>query len=400
LNENNRLKKFKSDNRKDIAMVLYKDGVTSRMELAKKLGLTKASISILISEMIDQGLAMETGEFTPKNGKNGPRERLLSLNCAYAAVLGINIERDYISIGICDIQNKTIRSIYKKISGFSKETESFLFEIADMALALVAEAGPLKLLGCAVTIIGTVDQKEGISVNSFGIIPQNTDLVRFFSEKLMMPVWIENNVRALAMANYNYHSSAQEESCVFLKYGQGLGSAIIIDSKLLQGSMNEAGEIGHTVVAGNNIPCECGKVGCLETLVREEEILKSIPLDRHPVLNALCAGARNNLEMEKVLQAIGQGDHALLDYFKWPMQYLAQAIANLNILINPDIIVLYGLVFQNHEIMGQLNSNLIGILQNEKIKSVLKISGLESRKNYYGATDLVLRKFFENGAFI
>lgn len=331
---------------------------------------------------------------------NGPRERLISLNGAYAGALGINIERDYVSIGICDIQNKTIKSTYKKVSDFSRDTGCFLSKIADMALGLLADAGPVKLLGCAVTIIGTVDQKEGLSVNSFGMIPKNTRLAEFFSGKLDMPVWIENNVRALAMANYNYHSSAQEESCVFLKYGQGLGSAIIIDSKLLQGSMNEAGEIGHTVVAGNNIPCECGKVGCLETLVREEAVLKSIPLERHPSLSALCAEDRNNLEMYKVLQAVDQGDHALLECFKSPMQYLAQAIANLYILINPDIIILYGLAFQNQWILEQLYENLAQILQSEKILSVLKISRLESRKNYYGATDLVMRKFFEGGAFI
>ncbi len=396
--QNNRLKKFKSDNRKDIAMILYKDGVTSRMELAKKLALTKASISILISEMINQGLVVETGDFAQKNGRIGPRERFISLNGAYAGALGINIERDYVSIGVCDIQNKTIKSIYKKVSDFSRDTECFLPEIADMALGLLADAGPDKLLGCAVTIIGTVDQAAGVSVNSFGIIPKNTNLVRFFSERLNMPVWIENNVRALAMANYNYHSSAQEESCIFLKYGQGLGSAIIIDSRLLQGSMNEAGEIGHTVVAGNDIPCECGKTGCLETLVREEAILKFIPLDKHPVLNALCAGNRSNLEMDKVLQAIDQGDLALLEYFKSPMQYLAQAIANLYILINPDIIVLYGLAFQNERILKQLYSGLLNVLQSEEILSVLKISRLESRKNYYGATDLVMRKFFEEGA--
>lgn len=400
MNENNRLKKFKSDNRKDIAMVLYKDGVTSRMELAKKLGLTKASISILISEMIGQGLVVETGDFAPKNGKNGPRERLISLSGAYAAALGINIERDYVSIGICDIQNKTIKSSYKKVSQFSRETGRFLSEIAEMALGLMAEAGPVKLLGCAVTIIGTVDQKEGVSVNSFGVIAKNTPIKEFFARRLQISVWVENNVRALAMANYNYHSTAQEESCVFLKYGQGLGSAIIIDSKLLQGSMNEAGEIGHTVVAGNTIPCECGKVGCLETLVREETILKSIPLNAHPILNSLCAGDRNNLEIDKVLQAIDQGEHALLAYFKDPMQYLAQSIANLYILIDPDIIILYGLAFQNEEILKQLYDGLLNILQSEEILSVLKISRLESRKNYYGATDLVLREFFMDGAFV
>ena len=102
--------------------------------------------------------------------------------------------------------------------------------------------------------------------------------------------------------------------------------------------------------------------------------------------------------MDKVLQAIDQGDLALLEYFKSPMQYLAQAIANLYILINPDIIVLYGLAFQNERILKQLYSDLLNVLQSEEILSVLKISRLESRKNYYGATDLVMRKFFEEGA--
>lgn len=379
-------------------MILYKDGVTSRMELAKILGLSKASISLLISEMINQGLVNETGEFIEKKGKNGPRERLISLNGAYACVLGINIERDYVSIGICDMHNKTIKNVYRKIADFNESTERFLTEIADMASVLLSQVEPVKLLGCAVTIIGTVDQKTGVSINSFGIVKKNTRIAQIFSEKLHIPVWIENNVRALAMANYNYHSNTQEESCVFLKYGQGLGSAIIIDSKLLMGSMNEAGEIGHTVVAGNDILCDCGKVGCLETLVREEVILKTIPLDGHPVLNELCAGKKTNLEMDKVMQAIDEGDRTLLQYFIQPIQYLAQSIANLYILINPNIIILYGIVFQNREIIELLYRNLLEILKSNEILAALKISQLESKKNYYGATDFVLRKFFAVGA--
>lgn len=398
IEQNNRLKKFKSDNRKDIAMILYKDGPTSRMEIAKILGLSKASVSLLISEMVSQGLVIETGDFVEKKGRNGPRERLISLDGAYACVLGINIERDYVSIGICNMQNRTIRNMYRKTSQFSKSTEIFISEIADMALSLIAQVEPVQWLGCAVTIIGTVDQKTGVSINSFGILEKNTRIANILFKKLHIPVWIENNVRALAMANYNYHSNTQEESCVFLKYGQGLGSAIIIDSKLLMGSRNEAGEIGHTVVAGNDILCDCGKVGCLETLVREEVILHTISLDQYPVLDALCGGDRKNLEMDKVTQAIDKGEKALLSHVIEPIQYLAQSIANLYILINPNIIILYGVVFQNKEIMDLLYQNLRDILNSDEILGVLKISQLESKKNYYGATDFVLRKFIAAGA--
>ncbi len=393
-----RLKKYKSDNRKDIAMILYKDGYVSRVELAKRLGLTKASISILVAEMIEQGLIAETGNTVEKKGKNGPRERLLTLSGAYGSALGINIERDYVSIGICDLQNKTIKSAFRRTSEFSREAVPFLTEIADMAATLLVDAQPPNLLGCAVTIIGTVDQQTGVSVNSFGIVPKNTNLAKFFAEKLSVPVWVENNVRALAMANYNYHSSAHEESCVFLKYGQGLGSAIIIDSNLLMGSTNEAGEVGHTVVAGNEALCECGRTGCLETLVREEAILRNISLEKHPVLNELCGGDRSNLEIEKVLRALEGGEDELLTYFADPIKYLAQTIANLYIVVNPNIIILYGMVFQSDKIRSLLFENLREILKSDAILSVLTISQLESRKNYYGAADLVLRKYFESGA--
>ena len=395
--QNSRLKKFKADNRKDIAMILYKDGCVSRLELAKRLGLTKAAISILVAEMIEQGLIIETGSYIQKKG-SGPRERLLTLNSDYACALGINIERDYVSIGICDLQNKTIKSVFQRTSEFSKGAEQFLSEVADMAAQLLDETQSSRVLGCAVTIIGTVNQQDGISVNSFGIVPKNTLLADFFTKRFKGSVWVENNVRALAMANYNYHSSTKEESCVFLKYGQGLGSAIIIDSKLLMGSTNEAGEVGHTVVAGNDILCECGKTGCLETLVREETILKEIQLESYPVLSQLCEGDRRHLEIEKVLAAMNSGEDDLLKYFVAPMKYLAQSIANLFILINPNIIILYGVVFQEQRILKLLHDNLKDILKSDEILTRLKVSKLESRKNYYGATDLVLRKFFEGGA--
>lgn len=400
---NSRLKKFKADNRKDIVTILYKDGCVSRLELTKRLKLSKASISLLVAEMIEQGLVVERGLSIEKKTGSGPRERLLALSGDYAGVLGISIERDYVSIGLCNLQNKTIQSTFRKTSEFSTNKAAFLDEIAQMAIALLpltdTKLPPPILLGCAITIIGTVDQQSGISINSFGLLPKNTPLSGYFADKLNMPVWVENNVRALAMANYNYHSSAKEESCVFLKHGQGLGGAIIIDSQLLMGSTNEAGEVGHTVVAGNDAPCGCGKNGCLETLVSEEAILKSIPLDKYPVLSGLCDGDRRNLDIEKALEAIDAGEKAVLDHFKVALHYLAQTIANLYILVNPNVFILYGVIFQNRQIVDLLYGYLRQIMKGDAILATLKISRLESRKNYYGATDLVLRKYFESGAF-
>jgi len=402
---NSRLKKFKADNRKDIVTILYKDGCVSRLELTKRLKLSKASVSLLVAEMIEQGLIVEWGLSIEKKTGSGPRERLLALSGDYAGVLGISIERDYVSIGLCNLQNKTIQSTFRKTSEFSAGKAAFLDEIAQMATALLRPTDPKLLppilLGCAITIIGTVDQQSGVSINSFGLLPKNTSISDYFADKLNMPVWVENNVRALAMANYNYHSSAKEESCVFLKHGQGLGGAIIIDSQLLMGSTNEAGEVGHTVVAGNDAPCGCGKNGCLETLVSEEAILKSIPLDKYkyPVLSGLCDGDRRNLDIEKVLEAIDAGEKALMDHFQDALHYLAQSIANLYILVNPSVFILYGVIFQNEQVVDLLYSHLKHIMKDDAILATLKISRLESRKNYYGATDLVLRKYFESGAF-
>jgi len=392
-----RLKRVKTENRKSIAMILYKEGSASRLELAKRLQLTKSAISILTAEMIEQGLILETGNYIEKKS-SGPRERLLALSGGYGCALGINIERDYVSIGVCNLRNKTIKNNSFRTSCFGSDVKVFLSQVAEKAAVLLAEAQPVNLLGCAVTIIGKVDQRCGTSINSFGLIPRNTAIAAYFAEKFGTTVLVENNVRALAMANYNFHSGAEEKNCIFLKHGQGFGGAIIVDSKLITGSANEAGEIGHTVVAGNKRICSCGRRGCLETLVREKTILEPISLQCYPILSHLCRGKQDNLEMEKVLAAIDKGEVSLLKHFESPLEYLAQSIANLYILINPHVIILYGFLFQNTRVLELLYRNLKRILKSDKILCLLKVSLLESKKNYYGATDLVLRNYFEGGA--
>ena len=94
------------------------------------------------------------------------------------------------------------------------------------------------------------------------------------SERLSIPVTIENDSRAMAYGEYMAGVVQGEKNILFINLNWGLGSGIIIDGKLYYGKSGFAGEMGHINVLNNEILCKCGKKGCLETEISGYAILR------------------------------------------------------------------------------------------------------------------------------
>jgi predicted NBD/HSP70 family sugar kinase len=104
---------------------------------------------------------------------------------------------------------------------------------------------------------------DGFSYNFF--YNENRPLTEIISEQLNLPVRLENDTRAMAFGEYSEGVVDDEQNVLFLNYSWGVAIGVVIAGKLYYGKSGYSGEFGHSPIFDNEIICQCGKMGCLET---------------------------------------------------------------------------------------------------------------------------------------
>lgn len=145
-------------------------------------------------------------------------------------------------------------------------------------LTLMWEKGIAKedVLGAGISLPGPVKRDTGVSLHACRIwneaVPVGEYMEAYMEAYLDLPVAVENNVKAFAQGELIYGTGKEQENLLFIKWGPGGGSAIIIQNKLYDSHNSKTAEIGHYIVEPGGLPCRCGRRGCLETHVATHAI--------------------------------------------------------------------------------------------------------------------------------
>jgi glucokinase len=156
-------------------------------------------------------------------------------------------------------------------------TKRLLFEkIARLIQSLISVKGlkNSEILGVGIGVPGPVDYQRGL-VYYLPNIPgwNNVPLRRMLANKLKLPVFVDNDVKLMALAEHRFGAARNIADCICLTLGTGVGGALIIDGKLFRGASSAAGEIGHLPVALHGPHCACGGRACLERFIGNRIIL-------------------------------------------------------------------------------------------------------------------------------
>ena len=248
----------KNQNRSSILKLLNDHGPMPRKDLSARLGLTPASLTTLCGELLAQNILFELGEVQQEDKRAGRRKILLGINYAYRHVLSISIEAPATSVTLCDLRGE--HCITRRIpTDTSVEPEVFLKRVANVGKALLWEnsIGREELLGAGVSVPGPVDRDQPVQVTA----P--------LAEALECTVLLENNVKAFAQAELIYGLGRTEENLLLLKWGPGVGSAIIAQGRIYESRMYKSAEIGHVRVEGVQPGNDPAAVGCRGRQARE-----------------------------------------------------------------------------------------------------------------------------------
>ena len=207
-----------------------------------------------------------------------------------------------------------------------------------------------QISGVGVGIPGMVDPVLGIGVASVNLNWKDVAVVQALQSRLVLPCWIENDVKAAGMGEARYGAGKGKRSLVFLTIGTGVAAAVILENNIYRGSSGLAGEIGHAVIDRRGPACKCGGQGCLEALVSGPAIAAraagKIQSGRHSVIADMIEGHTADLSARTVFEAARLDDPLALETIDDACQDLAIAIQWLALAYDPQVIVLGGGVSQ------------------------------------------------------
>jgi glucokinase len=227
-----------------------------------------------------------------------------------------------------------------------KGPSSVLANLKSVITRLMDSTDPARVAGIGIAAAGQIHPKTHAVVYAPNLEWENVPLRDEIESAFGMPVYVENDVRAAAWGEYRFGVGRGAESLIAVFVGTGVGSGAVVDGILLRGAGNAAGELGHTQVVPDGVPCACGQPGCVEAYASGRGFARRLEA-------ALVAGTETRLGPETggdasrvtaalVARAAAAGDAFAKGLWDDAERFLGQAIANYVTLLNPELLVLGG----------------------------------------------------------
>ena len=336
----------------------------SRKEIAQRLGLTPAAITLITSDMIAEGLLVETR--TEYNSvRVGRKEVILDINFGHYAAVGVCINRTKAEIICTDLRQNVIFEEQFSIEGCRQKSKVIMGKTCGLIRTRLEQyevARTKKILGVGIGVRGIVNSEKGVSTHSFHLWEDNVDVKTFFEEQLGLPVVVNNNVRALAYGELFYFFNDYPDNSIFIKHGPGVGAAHISVGSAASDFTCTPVELGHMIVDPGGRVCSCGNHGCLETIVSYEAIQENAKAvfssTLTPTLYSLAEGSADRVSRDMILSAYDAGDKIIEEIFSRAAFYFAVAIRNSISLLNPSAIIMYGELFEDKKFWALLQQKL------------------------------------------
>ena len=266
-----------------------------------------------------------------------------------AYYIGVDVGGSNIACAVVDENCEIISRSKAKTHGKTGSIDyTEVLDIIIRTVNLACEAAGIKPSDASSIGIGC----PGICNSDMGIVEytnnlgfRNVPLKTDVEDEFKIPVYLDNDANAAAFGEYIAGAAMGTKNAVVITLGTGVGSGIIINGKIYRGTNFAAGEIGHTVIVADGLPCSCGRKGCFEAYSSATGLVNMTKkaAEKHPesLINKLIkedgkASARTAYKAAKLGDAVGQ--KVTEEYVK----YLAVGIANVINTFQPDILCIGG----------------------------------------------------------
>jgi predicted NBD/HSP70 family sugar kinase len=317
-------------------------GLIARVQVAKDLGVSPATVTVTTSELIEAGLIEEVAAAKDTDGPLRGRPAMMLGVCAKAYhVAGVKLSDREISAVIMDFAGNLLADkVIPREPSQICETELVLMTVRLIA-DVCAQAGLAQhhLAGVGIGIPGFVDVALGEVLWSSVLRERNVPLAQLVADALGVPVSVDNDANLVAMAELWFGAGRGLSDFAVVTIEHGVGMGFVMNHRIYRGAQRLGMELGHTKVQLDGALCRCGQRGCLEAYVADYALAREAATAINWVHRE---GQPIGVLLESLFDQAKSGNTTALSIFRRAGRYLAVGLSNIINLFDPALIILSG----------------------------------------------------------
>jgi len=385
-----RPKLMKRLNRSAILELLREQGSMSRAKIARILHLSPATVTRIVSKLVEEDLVLEMGAGDSTGGR---RPTLLEFNYAANAIIGVDMGGTQIVGALADLGGNILQkaSLPSSSGEGQKDGLEQLTKVIEQLLSNPRlENQELRGIGIGAPSI-TLHQ-EGIVVWAASLGWKDLPLKKILEDRFQVPVFVENDVNLAALGESWYGTGKDVDDLVCISIGTGIGAGIVIGGKLYRGHSEAAGEAGYLVPDSSYLGKRYEHFGCIETLSAGAGIVRraltAVERNGDTILRELVGGDLKALTAEMVFEAARRGDPLAQEVVDETVDYLSIIVASVAAILNPELIVLNGGIARSDDLLIEpIRRRVEGVVP---VMPLIRASGLGENAAVMGAIAMVL----------
>ncbi|MBL4929095.1 ROK family transcriptional regulator [Fuscibacter oryzae] len=316
-------------------------GQIARVQLAKDLGVSPASVTTVTSELIAAGLIEEISASREADPGRGRPAVALGVRADSHHVAGMKLsDRDQTAV-IVDFAGNIIAQESVARQPGQVQTQALLDDVEALLARVCAKAGVARhqLSALGIGVPGFVDCAEGVVLWSSVLTERGVNFAAAASARLGLPATIDNDANLIALAELWFGAGRQLADFAVVTIEHGVGMGFVMNHRIYRGARNVGMELGHTKVQLDGALCRCGQRGCLEAYVADYALAR----EATTALNWTHREDQSvTLLLESLFAQAKAGNATARSIFRRAGRYLAVGLANVVNLFDPALIILSG----------------------------------------------------------
>lgn len=306
-------------------------GPITRSEIAQRADLSAAAVTKAVRPLLDVGYLVEDLTEGARSALGRPANPV-RVNAGRALFIGVKVTGDEVIAVLTDLCCRIRLARHTRLEG--REPEVVLPTIMALVAEIAAEADGLgvRVRGLGIAVSGDVDRGEGVVRYSPFLEWRDVPLAELATAASGLPVTVDNDVRALTVAEQWFGAGVGLSDFALVTAGAGIGCGLVVHGRVVSGSHGVAGEIGHLPIDPLGPPCHCGNNGCVEAIAADPAILRDV---REATGRPVATGA-------EAVELARAGDPGAAAVYARAGAAIGKAIGSVVNLFGPDRVIISG----------------------------------------------------------
>lgn len=341
-----------------IIQTLRVHGSMSRIELTDFTGFSRATVSSVVSKIMEKGIVEETIKQRSTGGRPATTIELVPNS---TCIIGACLDNNHWKIGAFDLLDNVIHSIDVPLYTQSPVDTFKVLEENIVTFINEIDKTPLPILGIGAP--GFIEKNHHVIKNAPPREWFNVNVAEILSNSIDWPICVMNRHRARGLAECRFGSGSKSSSIIYIGVGSGVRAGFYINRQLITDSMGGTGELGHTTIEPSGPLCACGNEGCLQMLCSstfiENQIRNSIRFGQTTGIIPALNSDIQSIKATDVCKAADSGDKLSIEVINKAATYLGIAMANLVNTFNPETIILGGTIPSTSQLFVETSNKVM-----------------------------------------